>query len=151
MKNIIFILSFLSYLQANAQDKPYLTQKQNLAWVNNLKDLQLKSEKIDFIKAKIYSDTLYEKRIILDNSRDPEKHICQSLIVIIYLNKYYKIDLRENRNAKSIMKYISDENVLEIKILDYPENVTLYGTEGLCGVVTIYSNKKLGRKMKNVL
>jgi hypothetical protein len=49
------------------------------------------------------------------------------------------------------MEYISDENVLEIKILDYPENVTLYGTEGFCGVVAIYSNKKLGRKIKKIL
>jgi hypothetical protein len=151
MKNILLFLSFLFFLQANGQDEPYLTRKQNLAWVKKLKDLQLKSEKIDFIKAKIYSDTLYEKRIILNNSRDPEKRVCKSLFVIIYLNKYYKIDLHENRNAKLIMKYISDENVHEIKILDYPENVTLYGTEGLCGVVMIYSNKKLGRKMKNVL
>jgi hypothetical protein len=151
MKNILLFLSFLFFLQANGQDEPYLTRKQNLAWVKKLKDLQLKSEKIDFIKAKIYSDTLYEKRIILNNSRDPEKRVCKSLFVIIYLNKYYQIDLHENRNAKLIMKYISDENIHEIKILDYPEDVTLFGTEGLCGVITIYSNKRLGRKMKNVL
>ena len=150
MKTILLILSFLFYSQTNSQDKPYPTQKQSLAWVDNLQKLQLKSEKIDFIKAKIYTDTLYEKRISLNHSRDSEKRICQSLIVLNYLNKYYKIDLRENRNAKLIMKYINEENVLAIKILDYPENVTLYGSEGQCGVVAIYSNKKLGRKVKNV-
>lgn len=136
---------------ANAQNKSYQTQKENLTWVDNLKNIQLKSDKIDLIKAKIYSDTLYEKRIILDNPRDPEKHICQTLFVIIYLDKYYQIDLRDNRNLRAVMKYINDKNVTEIKILEFSEGAALYGGDGVCGVVTIYCNKKLGRKLRNVL
>ena len=151
MKNIILVLFFLLCLGVNAQNKSYLTRKQNLVWVDSLKNVQLKSAKIDLIKTKIYSDTLYEKGIVLDNPRDPEKHVCKTMFVIIYLNKYYKIDLRDNRNLTSIMKYINDKNVTEIKILDYPEDQVLFGEEGSCGVITIYSNKKLGRKLRNVL
>ncbi len=151
MKNIILTLFFLIGIGINAQNKSYLTSSQNLLWIDNLKNLQLNSAKIDLIKAKIYSDTLYEKRIIMDNPRDPEKHICQTLFVIVYENKYYKIDLRDNRKLFSIMKFINEKNITEIKILNYPETVVLFGDYGVCGVVTIYSNKKLGQKLRNVL
>lgn len=151
MKNTILILFFIMCLGVNAQNKSFQVQKDNLAWVDNLKNIQLISAQIDLIKAKIYSDTLYEKRIILDNPRDPEKHICQTLFAIIYQNKYYFIDLRDNQNLKSIMKYINEKNVTEIKILDFQEGVNLFGGDGACGVITIYSNKKLGRKLRNVL
>ena len=151
MKNIILGLFFTLSLVVNAQNKPYTTQKQNLAWLDSLKNIQSKRVKLDFIKAKIYSDTLYRKVIIMDNPRDPERHICQTLFVICHLDKYYRFDLRDNQNLSSIMKYINEKNISEIKILEHPDNVILYGNEGLCGVVTIYCNKKIERKLRNVI
>ena len=42
MKNIILGLFFTLSLLVNAQNKPYTTQKQNLAWLDSLKNIQSK-------------------------------------------------------------------------------------------------------------
>jgi hypothetical protein len=153
MKNILSLL-ILFCLNANAQEKPYPRQKESEAWITKLKTITSKTKRIELIKDKIYSDTLYEnykKRIILDGPRGAEK-ICKTVLVIIFENKEYKLDLLENPKLNKIMEFINDKNINQVEIMEDPMiTFAYYGDDALCGVVTMYCNKKLERKLRNVL
>ncbi|MEY2701681.1 MAG: hypothetical protein RLY43_314 [Bacteroidota bacterium] len=153
MKNILIIL-ILFCLQTNAQKKPFSRQKQSAEWVTNLKTIESKAGKIELIKAKIYSDTLYEnhkKQIMLDGPRGAGK-ICKTVFIIRFKNKHYTLDLLENPKLNEIMEFINDENINQVEIMEDPmTSVAYYGDDGLCGVVTLYCNKKFERKLRNVL
>ena len=107
-KNILLLLiSFGVFAQQNK--KPYPTQAENEIWLNEYRNIQSDSGRSSEIKKKIYSDTLYynyKKRIILDNPRDPKKHICKVLFVIEYENKYFDFDLLENPKLIKVIKSI---------------------------------------------
>jgi hypothetical protein len=151
-KNILLLLiSFGVFAQQHK--KPYPTQAENEIWLNEYRNIQSDSVRISEIKKKIYSDTLYynyKKRIILDNPRNPEKHICKVLLFIKFDNKYYDLDLLENPKLSKIMDYITLKNIKSIRILENPENVIYFGSSGVCGVIEIKCNKKLYRKLKNI-
>lgn len=154
MKIIIALLLISINLFAQKIEKPYPKQIDSEIWIENFNSLKSKSEKIIQIKKKIISDTLfynYKERIILDNPRDPEKHICKIIFLIEYNNKYYEMDLLEKPNLAQIMKYIKEDNIVEINKLNNNESAILFGLYGTCGVIVLTCNKKLNRKIKNVL
>jgi hypothetical protein len=153
MKTIIIFLLISLGVFGQENKKPYPTKIENEIWLNEFRLIQSDSEKITEIKSKIYSDTLfynYKKRIILDNPRNPEKHICKVLLFIKFDNKYYDLDLLENPKLSKIMDYITLKNIKSIRILENPENVIYFGSSGVCGVIEIECNKKLYRKLKNI-
>ncbi len=148
----IFLISF--NLFAQKIEKPYPKQIDSKIWIENFNRIKLNSEKIIEIKEKIISDTLfynYKEGIILDNPRDPKSHICKILFLIEFSGKYYEIDLLQNPKLLQIMKYIIEDNITEIKILNDFESAVLFSSYGSCGVIVMSSNKKLKRKLKNVL
>jgi len=146
------LISWSVFSQQNK--KPYPRQIESEIWLNKYRTLESDSERIIEIKNKIYSDTLYynyKKSIILDNPREPEKRICKVLFVINFEDEYFDIDLLENPNLLKVMRKINLNNIKSIKILENPENVMYFGSGGVCGVITIKCNKRLYRKIKNVL
>ncbi|WP_333809021.1 hypothetical protein [Flavobacterium sp.] len=154
MKTTIILLFISINLCAQKIEKPYPKQIDSKIWIEKFNNLKSNSEKIIQIKNKIISDTLfynYKKRIILDNPRDPEKHICKILFLIEHNDKYYEIDLLQNPKLTQIMKYIKEDNITEIKKLDDYKSVVLFGNEGVCGIIVMSCNKKLKRKIENVL
>ncbi len=95
-------------------------------------------------------DSIYdylENRIVLQHTRNPEKYKCKSLNIIVFDSKHYNLNLLKNPKFKKIMKFINNKNIIEIKILESPENEIYYGEEGTCGVIYLYCNKKFGRKL----
>ena len=154
MKIIITFLLISWSVFSQQNKKPYPRQIESEIWLNKYRTLESDSERIIEIKNKIYSDTLYynyKKSIILDNPREPEKRICKVLFVINFEDEYFDIDLLENPNLLKVMRKINLNNIKSIKILENPENVMYFGSGGVCGVITIKCNKRLYRKIKNVL
>ena len=154
MKIIItFLLISLSVFSQQSK-KPYPKQIESEIWLNKYRTLESDSERIIKIKNKIYSDTLYynyKKSIILDNPRNPEKRICKVLFVINFKDEYFDIDLLQSPKLLKVMRKINLNNIKSMKILENPENVMYFGSGGVCGVIIIKCNKRLYRKIKNVL
>jgi hypothetical protein len=152
---IIIIFLFISLTVFSQQNKkPYPRKIESEIWLNKYRALESDSQRITEIKNKIYSDTLYynyKKNIILDNPRNPEKHICKVLFVINFEDEYFDIDLLENPKLMKIMRKINLNNIKSINILENPENVIYFGSGGLCGVIKLKCNKRLYRKIKNIL
>ncbi len=150
MKTIIAFLFITLGVFGQKIEKPYPTQIESEIWLTKFRTLQSDAEKIIEIKNKIYSDTLfynYKKSILLDNPKNPEKHICKVLFKLKFNDKYYDIDLLENPKFSKIINYLDLNNITSIRILENPENVIQFGYDGLCGVITMTCNKKLYRKM----
>ncbi len=156
MRNkLILIFSFFIFI-TNAQQKPFPRRNLTYEWITNFKEIKSKEEKIKSVISKVYTDTAYiniKKVIIADNkTNDSTKHICKTLILISVQNKFYEIDLLENPKMKGILEILSSKNIESVRILDYPENVLSFGSNGLCGVVVMQTdNKKLIKKLKTIL
>jgi hypothetical protein len=150
----ILILLFTINVCSQQTEKPYPTQFENEIWMNKFRTLNSDTEKISEIKNKIFSDTLfynYKKNIMFHNSRDSKKHICKALINVNFKNHYYDLDLLANPNLSKIMNYLNLKNIVSITILEKPENTIHFGSQGICGVIIMKCNRKLYRKIKNVL
>ena len=66
MKFYVKLILFLFFISSYGQEKICQTKKENLEWINHLKNKSTLEEQIYLIKRKIYSDTLfcrYPKRI----------------------------------------------------------------------------------------
>ena len=153
MKEIIITLLISMSIFAQKNEKPNSTQVRTEIWLKQFKEIQSDSEKITMIKEKIHSDTLFsnnKNRIILDNPRNPEKHICKILFIINFENNYYDIDLLETPKLSKIMNNINLKNITSIEIPTNHENVNYFGELGRCGVIKMTCNKKLYRKLKRV-
>jgi len=137
----------------SAQNKPYSFRMDSKKWIIELRNITSKSEKIEFVKAKIYSDTAYANPLIMSNNiRDSSRHVCKTIIAVKFRNDLFQIDLLENPNLKSILKFINNENINDITFLDDQMSVAYFGSNGLCGVVILNTrNKKFIRKIRNVL
>ena len=150
---LIFFFCFFCLL-CKAQQKPYPTKRLAVEWLANFKKIESIEDKIESVISKIYFDTLYKKIdfILLDGNPEDSNYKCKTLIFVSAFGKYYKIDLVENPKLNSIIKMLNMDTVNEVKVLESPENVIYFGTDGLCGVVIMETkNKKLVRKIKNIL
>ena len=156
MRNVLIFLFYFSVASVSAQETFYPRRIDSEKWLKQLKEITNKDERIDYITAKIYADTIYKNlanQIFMDNKiRDPEKHICRTIIVVKFANQYFKIDLVENPKLENIVKLFNSKRIDEITFLSEVESVANFGSDGLCGVVILNTkDKKFARKLRNVL
>ncbi len=144
-----------------------LTEKQNAEWITEFEKLSSKNEQIAEIKKKIYSDSIYIRkngynrigcRIIIQNvesfKKSLEKSDCECKVVFVlgFKKEAYLLDPIEYPKTNKRLELITNKNIDKITVLKGNVASALYGTNGSCGVVVMYSdNRKFKRKIKNVL
>jgi len=147
---IVFIFSINVFAQQNEKPFPYRVESE--IWLNNYRNLKTDSERLSLIKNKIYSDTLYynyKKRMILDNKvKDSTKHICKVLIYLKNDNDFIDLDLQEIPVLKNFIDDLNLKKISSIRLLEYPENITSFGTNGMCGVIYLECSQRLMKKLK---
>ncbi|NUY82777.1 hypothetical protein HUK80_17900 [Flavobacterium sp. MAH-1] len=153
MKHSIVVVLLMLVNCLSAQEKTYPRLKENQKWLENFKTISAKGAKIDFIKSKIYSDTSFlsfRNRIILDNSRDPEKHVCKILFFLKSKKHHCELDLETKPSLSKVFDLINEKNIQEIEVIELPESAALFGSNN-CGVIILNCDKMLMQKARNVL
>ena len=167
MKRLLFfalLLSFCNTLFAQEiKTDSILTEKQNAEWISEFEKLDYKSEKIAEIKKKIFADTIYKRqknycRIVIKNQETIQEAMeianceCKIVFVLGFKKIAYSLDPNEYPKTHTVLELVTDENIDKITVLKGDIASALYGTNGRCGVVVMYSeSRKFKRKIKNVL
>lgn len=140
-----------------------LTEKQNTEWISEFEKLDSKSEQLIQIKKKIFADTIYKKqqtycRIVIKDQETIQNAMkktnceCKIVFVLGFKREAYLLDPIEFPKTNKRLKLVTDRNIDKITVLKGDVASTLYGTNGRCGVVVMYSDsRKFKRKIKNVL
>ena len=166
---IIVLLLFLSKTLFSQEIKTdsLLTEKQNAEWISEFEKLDSKTEKISEIKKKIFADSIFIRkngynrigcRIIIKNGETLKKSIgktnceCKIVFVLGFKKSAYLLEPIEYPKTNGILEMITEKNIDKITVLKGITASALYGTNGRCGVVVMYSgSRKFKRKIKNVL
>lgn len=147
LKIIIIFFSISIFGQQNKKPYPYKVESD--LWLNNYRNLQTNRERLSQIKNKIYSDTLYNsKGFFLNDTRDPKKYICKTLFFLKSNNEFIELDLQESPILIDFMNEINLKNIKSIRLLENPENVISFGTNGMCGVIYLECSKRFMKKLK---
>ncbi|WP_405207145.1 hypothetical protein [Aquimarina sp. LLG6339-5] len=167
MKRILFFALLLSFSKTiysqEIKTDSLLTEKQNAEWIAEFEKLDSKSKQIAEIKKKIFSDTIYKRqqnscRIVIKNQETVqeamEKANCECKIVFVlgFKKSVYLLDPNEYQKTNKILELTTNNDINKITVLKGITASVLYGTNGRCGVVVMYSDsRKFKRKIKNVL
>lgn len=146
MNNKIIIILLLTVFNLSAQINTDLiiTKEQSENWVENLKSNDLKT-KIELINQRILADTNvyyiatqspHGKTII--NEKYNYKSYQRPLYVFINESGGKRISLSNNPKTESILKLtelISSKNILKIEVKNEFNEMVIYGTRGLVGLI----------------
>jgi hypothetical protein len=140
-----------------------LTENQNIEWISKFEKLNSKPEQIIEAKKKILADTIYKRpttscRIIIqsqesiEEARAKENCECKIVFVLGFKKSAYLLEPIEYPKTNRILELVTEKNIDKITVLKGDIASALYGTNGRCGVVVMYSDsRKFKRKIKNVL
>lgn len=149
------IFSNLAFSQSKFDSIPNI--QNNFIWLEKLEKISKKQDQIKFIIEKIKSDSIYKNSEIKIESYVPENgHIsdkiesdnCKIKFALSENKKLYVLDLNQNPSYTNILKYLNEETIKEVKILEGMSATALFGRNGNCGVVWLIANKKLKRVVK---
>ncbi|MEC4005207.1 hypothetical protein OX283_011105 [Flavobacterium sp. SUN052] len=146
---VAFLFSLTVYAQQN--EKPYPFMSESEIWLNNYRNLKSDSERLVEIKKKIVLDTLYynyKDRLILDNPRNPEKHICKTLFYLKHDKDFIDLDLLENPKLINFIKNLKLKNIETIELLENTKNAIYFGSNGMCGVIILECSEKFMTKFQ---
>ncbi len=134
-----------------------LTEEENLAWVNKLRDEKDLSVKLEIVRARILADTnvfipWIGDRYLLKKEKDSNKEdgICKPLLVVegvpIQLN-----NLTSRKTVENLAKKLTTDNIVQLETGN-DQSAKLFfayfGQNGLCGIIFI---KAKNRKAKRSL
>lgn len=168
LKKLIYILSIIffgiTYSQENKTFDCNL-QLENKLWKTEFEKAKSKSERIELIKRKIKSDSIYkqsEPKIITvhsatyyNNHKDKNGNECGCKILFILHYKKRKaiiLNLNERPELKIVVEKLNSDNVEQIWYVFKKETAqAVYGMSGKCGFVQLkITDRKLKRLIKNV-
>ncbi len=162
----IFLLStlFFSFLCIGQNIDSLVSKRNSLEWINELKQINSKEEKIIKIIEKIKSDSIVSKpdiseRIVIkvDEGEDVFDGIkkgtkCKIIFVLTQKNSTRLIDLNQYPKNSIILNYFNSISIDSIEIIEGDKAVSVFGTSATCGVVVLKSNnRKLKRTIKKSL
>jgi len=171
MKRFLFFALLLSFSKTiysqEIKTDLLLTEKQNADWITEFEKLESESEKIAEIKKKIYADSIYIRqngynrigcRILIRDGETFKKSLekanceCKIVFVLGLKKSAYLLEPIEYPKTNKILELITEKNIDKITVLKGDIASALYGTNGRCGVLVMYSDsRKFKRKVKNVL
>ena len=166
----VYILAFSNSLfSQEMKTDSIMTKESNYQWISELNSEKSINSKVQLIEKKIFTDSNYKstkdsKLLKVEVLKD--KTITESFKIaydktdfecklIFYLSfnkrKVYELDINKNIKTEEILELIQLNDIDNVTVFTGPDMIHLYGIEK-CGIVTIYSsNRKLKRKVKNVL
>jgi hypothetical protein len=165
MKNkfiaILLILINLSFGQ-NQDNKELEIKTKSDNWIRNLQEIDSKEKQIHFIIDKIKNDSIIEFKNISDKIvlkvnkdenvidaiiRQSNQSKCKILFVLSQKKTGYLLDLNKYPHNYVILKYLTNETINSIEILEDEKAISLYGSRAICGVVILKSDDKKLRKL----
>lgn len=166
IKLILFFLLFISAIYSqNDNSSNCNLQSENKLWKSQFKNSKSKSEKIELIKAKIISDSIYRKfkpRVVTSHSKTVfNKYVdvndndcgCKILFVLIYKkNNFLILDLNNKPELSKIIRELNASNITEIEFsFDIEISQSLYGENGKCGFIHLTTkNRKIKKTIKKL-
>lgn len=158
---IFFFLLFFSVIHSQNENESYCNlQNENELWKTQFEKAYSKSEKIELIKAKIISDSIYKKynpKVVTSHSKNVfNKYVdendndcgCKILFVLIYKkNKFLVLDLNNTPKFSKMIRELNNNNINEIEFsFDIGTSQSLYGDNGKCGFIHLTTKNKEIRK-----
>lgn len=162
MKHKLFYLNLLFAIICFGQNPKIdsLTSKNfSENWINDLKKINTKEEKLKVIIEKIKIDSVIsqadisEKIVIKvsegENVNDAinKKTKCKILFVLNQKKVGHILDLNRFPNYSIILKYLTIENIKSIEVLENENAISNYGSSASCGVVILNTNDRKLRKL----
>ncbi|RAR48635.1 hypothetical protein [Flavobacterium lacus] len=165
MKTIFLLITlFFSFLCIGQNIDSLVSKRNNLEWINELKQINSKEEKIKKIIEKIKSDSIVSKPDIpeiivikVDKGEDLSDAIrkrtkCKIIFVLTQKNSIRLLDLNQYPKNTIIINYFNSISIDSIEIIEGDKALSLFGTSATCGVVVLKSNNgKLKRAIKKSL
>ena len=153
---ILFLVLSFSKLSAQSENqKNYLTKEDNTIWLESFKKLDSEELQLQFIREKIYSDSIYnaprpgishtglsdESKKSLKDRQDSLPKVnsdCKILMVLNSEKNKTEIDLKKNPESIELVEKLIPQNIESIQILEGAEAMVLYGsrTRG-CAVLVL--------------
>ena len=165
MKNLILILGFAFSGILHSQEKKDTIcglRTANEKWKLEFKKAESKSERIDLIKQKLISDSIYveTKPIIntvhgrINSHEDKDGNYCGCKISFILAPKrkggFYNLNLNSRPNLIDVVNSLDETNVENIFYILENDNPALRPS-GICGVVKMTTkDDELIKSIKNV-
>jgi hypothetical protein len=147
---LTLLFGLLSYGQANSQ--LVLTEEENLAWINGLRDEKELSTRLEMIRARILADTcIYVKnlgdRVTLKTGKNENKKdgLCRPMLIV----EGYFIQMANDTDRQTIedlTKHLTIKNVKQLEVVDGDEAKALFGQNGWCGVILMTTKNKKARR-----
>ncbi len=129
-----------------------LTEDENLAWINKLRDEKELTTRLEIIRTRIFADTcIYVKnigdRVAVKTGKNVNKK--DGLCRPIFLVEGYFIQMTNNTERQTIenlTKELTTKNIKQIEVVDGNEAKALFGQNGWCGVVLMTTTNKKAKK-----
>ena len=168
MKKILYIISFLVFGATFAQENKTSDcnlQSENDLWKTEYENSESNKERIELIKEKIKSDSIYSYREpkikINHNITFINQHVdkkgtecgCKILFILNYQKqKTIIVNLNERPELNIVVNSLNTENVEQVMFsFDQKTAQDIYGTSSKCGFVQLkVTDRKLKRLIKNV-
>lgn len=165
MKTIFLLITlFFSFLGIGQNMDSLVSKRNNLEWINELKQINSKEEKIIKIIEKIKSDSIVSKpdiseRIVIkvDEGEDVSDAIkkgtkCKIIFALTQKNSTRLLDLNQYPKNSIILNYFNSISIDSIEIIEGDKAVSVFGSSATCGVVVLKSkNRDLKRLIKKSL
>jgi hypothetical protein len=146
----ILIFGLLTWGQVNGQ--LVLTEEENLAWVNKIKEEKELKEQLSILRTRILADTdVYVKNIgdrrTLKTGKNENKKdgLCRPLLLV----EGYFIQVTNDTDKQTIenlTKKLTTENIKQLEVVDGQKAKDLFGQNGWCGVILMTARNKKARK-----
>ena len=165
-KFLLFFLLFISVIYSQDDNLSSCNlQTENKLWKSQFENANSKNNKIELIKTKIISDSIYKRykpKVVTNHSKTVfNKYVddnnndcgCKILFVLIYKkSRFLVLDLNNNPELSKIIRGLNNNNINEIVFsFDIEMCQSLYGENGKCGFVQIVTkNKEIKKAIKKL-
>lgn len=150
LRTLPLLLSLLIYGQVNGQ--VILTEEENLAWINKLRDEKELSTKLEIIRTRILADTgVYVKNIgdrasfKTGKNKNNKDGLCRPILLV----EGYFLQITNDTDRQIIedlTKELTTKNVKQLEVVDAAKAKALFGQNGWCGVVLMTATNKKAKK-----
>lgn len=150
LRTIILLFAFLISGQVNGQ--LILTEKENLTWINKLKEEKELAEQLNILRARILADTnVYvkpfgDRQFLKTGKNKNRKDGLGRPILLVEGNLVQITNDTDRRTIEKFTKKLTTKNVKQLEVADGEKAKALFGQSGWCGVIMMTTTNKKAKK-----